>query len=317
MNVALTCDHLLNNDHFTQCLSSLLEIFPHAPIYTLAHRRGNVPLALQERTICASHISHKIASTSQLASASWAVPKAAENLSIPCKVDLIFSFSAGLGHGIKKCKKTRQITYLYNNYTPGSGFKQKFFASYIKSWSRQKLAESDHLWVANSRLLDIFRPYHSRIRLVKPGSKVECFLRPSPLIRPTFYAVETPITTPLKHILNRCEFHWKPLESPEILKRSQAFISPEPSTEFPVKILESLALGNPVIIRDTPHNREFFQSLENKGVTFIQNLSQLPSTLKKCPFPTDPGPLRSLALQYGESRFKSTIRKLLKTCVPT
>ena len=312
MNIALTCDHLLSDDHYTQCLSSLLEIFPQTPIYTLAHRRGSVPSSLQERTIHASYISQKIANPRQFTQAAWTVPKAAEHLIIPCSTNLIFSFSSGLGHGIKKCKKTKQIVYLYKEYTPGPGFKQKFFASYVKSWSRKKLATSDHLWVSNPELMDTCRSFHPNVQLVKPGSKVECFLRPTPLVRPTFYAVEAPITSPLRHLLEQYDHPWKPLESASTLKESHALISLQTNTEFPERILNSLALGNPVIIRDTPDNRNFFQSLESKGVTFIQNISQLPAAMKECPFPVDPQPLRSFALQYGEHRFKSAIRKLLK-----
>ena len=315
MNVTLTCDHLLSNDHFTQCLASLLDIFPQAPIYTLAHRRGSIPALLQERTIHAGHISHKVANTGQLLRHSWAIPKTAEHLSIPCSTDLIFSFSSGLGHGIKKCKKTRQIVYLYRDYTPGPGLTQKFFASYLKSWSQKKLAQCDHLWVADVDLWKAYRPYYPNIQLVQPGSKVECFIRPTPLTRPTFYAIEAPITIPLKRALGRCGCPWKPLESSQILKQSQALISLNSSNEFPEKILESLALGNPVIIQDTALNRRFFRSLENRGVTFIKDLSDLPSALRQCPFPAIPGPLRSLALQYGESRFQSTVRKLLKKIV--
>ena len=316
MNVVLTCDHLLSDDHFTQCLSSLLEIFPRAPIYTLAHKRGSIPSSLQERTIHASYISHKVATVEQLSRYAWTVPKAAEHLTAPCNTDLIFSFSAGLGHGIKKCKKTRQIVYLYKEFTPGPGFKQKFFASYIQSWSRKKLAVSDHLWVSDNRLLEVCRQFHPDVRLVRPGSKVECFLRPTPLSQPTFYAVEAPISPELSHILNQSDCQWKPLESPDVLKKSHALISLQASMKFPGKILESLALGNPAIIRDTSHNREFFQTLENRGITFIQSLSQLPNVLKKCPIPTEPLSLRNFALQYGEFRFKSTVRKLLKVQVP-
>ena len=310
-SIALACDHLLANDHYTQSFSSLLEIFPQAPIYTLAHRRGSVPSVLQERTIRASGLSRTASDTGELLSRAWAVPKAAEHLSIPCSTDIVFSFSAGLGHGIKKCKETRQITYLYQAYAPGPGLKQKFFASYLRSWSQKKLAQSDHLWVSSPTLLEFCRQFHPAPKQINPGFKVECFLRPQPLTQATFHAVEGPITDSLAQIL---ESHpWKVLKSPEDLKSSHALISPWAGSGIPQRALESLALGNPVIIRDTPTNREVLQSLEDKGVFFIQDLSQIPSALKKCAFPmNDPAPLRALALQYSESRFKSTIKRMLK-----
>ena len=316
MKIALTCDHLLNNDHFVQSLSSLLEIFPDAPIYTLAHRRGKVPSILQERTIHASALSHKVSNTEQLLARSWAAPSVASRLSIPCSTDLTFSLSAGLGHGFKQCQKTRQITYLYQAYNPGSGLKQKFFSSYLHSWSRKKLTQSDQLWVSSPTLLEFCRQYHPNPKLVNPGFKVECFLRPSPLTQPSFFAVNGPITESLKQILKQCPFPWKLLESSEVLKSSFALISPWTDVGFPKRALESLALGNPVIIRNTPINRDVLQPLENKGVVFIEDPSQILSALKKCPsFPCDPAPLRSLALQYSESRFKSNIRRLLRQIV--
>ena len=312
MKIALTCDHLLADDPYTRCLSSLLEIFPHAHLYTLAHRRSGAPPPLRERTIHASYISHKIATPRHLAAHAWAAPRAAEHLTIPCDTDLVFSFSAGLGHGIKKCKKTRQIVYLYRDYTPPKGLIPALFAPYVQSWSRRKLAESEQLWIARSGLGELAETHHSHPRLLRPGLPVECFLRPVPLARPTFHAVEPPISPPLAHILEKSGHPWKPLQSPQTLKDSHALIAPHPTDQFPERIFKALALGNPVIIRDNPLNRELFQSLENRGVAFIAELSRLPAALKECPFPTDPGPLRSLALQYSESRFKSNVRKMLK-----
>ena len=315
MNIALTCDHLLSDDHFTRSLACLLEHFPHAPIYTVAHKRGRVPVVLQERTIHSSGLSRKVGNTDQLASSAWLVPQASKHLFIPCSTDIIFSFSAGLGHGIKKCKKTRQITYLYKKHTPGSGLKQKFFASYLETWSRKKLAQSDHLWVATPGLLELCRPLHPNPVLINPGFKVECFLRPSPLSQATFHAVEGPVTPELSQIFKKCDCSWKALASSEILKNSHALISPHPNTGFPQHALESLALGNPVIIRETPLNREILGPLENNGVIFINDIRQIPSALEQCPFPVSPGPLRSLALQYSQSRFKSTVGKMLKQII--
>ena len=308
MKIALTCDHLLHDDHFTQSLASLLEIFPDASIYTLAYSPGSVPTPLQDRTIHASYLSHKVSHPRQLAYWSWAIPGAAANLRIPCSTDLIFSFSAGLGHGFKKCKKTLQFTYLYQDDTPKRGF----FSPYVRRWSRKKLEESQYLRIATDSLAENLRAPRSRPKVLNPGFKVECFLRPHPLETPTFYAVEGPLPPPLEDILRQTSQPWKPLDSDQTLKSSHALISPHESDQLPTRALESLALGNPVIIRDTPLNRSVLSSLENRGVIFIEDSAEIPSALHRCPFPTDPAPLRSLALKYGVSRFKSTLSRELK-----
>ena len=305
MKIALTCDHLLSDASFTQSLTSLLELFPDAPIYTLAHQRGSVPSALQERTIHASYLSHKISTPRQLIDRAWAIPGAAANLTIPCSIDFIFSFSAGFGHGFNKCKKTTQFTYLYRDDTPKRGF----FSSYIRHWSRKKLEQSAYLRIAIDTLASKLRTHHPQIKTLKPGLKVECFLRPHPLERPTFFAIEGPVTPLLKDAIRQSGQPWKPLDCAETLKKSHALISLEQSDHLPARALESLALGNPVIIRDTPLNRSTLDPLENCGVIFIKSVSDLPDALARCPFPINPAPLRSLALQYGESRFKTAIKR--------
>ena len=305
MKIALTCDHLLDDEPFTQSLASLLELFPDAPIYTLAHRRGSVPTALQERTIHASYLSHKVSTPRQLIERAWAIPGAAANLTIPCSFDLIFSFSAGLGHGFNKCKKTTQFTYLYRDDTPQRGF----FSPYLRRWSRKKLEQSPYLRVAIDTLANKLRSPHPQLQTLNPGFKVECFLRPQPLEQPTFYAVDGPLSPALEEVLKQSGQPWKPLDCADTLKQSHALISLAPSDQLPARALESLALGNPVIIWDTPLNRKTLGSLENRGVIFIEDVSQLSAALQACPFPIDPAPLRTLALQYGESRFKTALRR--------
>ena len=308
MKIALTCDHLLSDDLFTQSLASILEIFPEAPIYTLAHQRGSIPTALQEKTIHASYLSHKVTSPEQLVSRYWAIPRAAANLAIPCNTDFIFSFSAGLGHGFNKCKKTYQFTYLYRNDIPKRGF----FSSYIRHWSQKKLKQCQYLRTAIDSLATELRSHHPQIKTLNPGFKVECFLRPQPLEQPTFCAVEGVITPQLESILRQSGQSWKPLDSAQTLKDSHALLSPEESDQIPARALESLALGNIVIIKDTPLNRHILGPLENCGVTFITDICEIPSALECASLPVNPTPLRSFALKYGESRFKSALRQDIK-----
>ena len=67
------------------------------------------------RRIFSTFLSNKVKSKNQLHENSFLIPSASKNLFIPCSVDLIINISNGYSQGIKKCEKTKQITYLYSD----------------------------------------------------------------------------------------------------------------------------------------------------------------------------------------------------------
>lgn len=314
MKIALTCDYLLGGGHYEESLSFLLEIFPKAPIYTLAYCPQNLSPAFRSRTIHSSYLAHGISSPSQLLSKAWAIPSAAKRLKIPCDTNLVLSFSRGLGHGIDKCPQTQQITYLYDTYSPKGGF----FSAYLKSWSKRKLLASNEIWAASPSLLAFCQKLSSPSQLLLPGFKVQDFPLFSDEQRKhfpqNFYAIveESPS---LKEFLEEHKFPYKfvtncPGQAAPLLAGSSALIDLR-AAPFPRSALAALATGTSVVVCDTKNNRDFLGKLEGRGVAFIRGLDQLPNALKELKRDLNPRSLRALAMKHSEIAFKAALRRKL------
>lgn len=175
MKVALTTDFLFERDNLIEILELACETFPDSNLYTLSHRLGGVLGVINERSIQSSFLSHKMLSYSQLDQYLFSFPTASKNITIPCSNDLVISFSRGFSHGIKKCKNTKQITYLYDfiwETYPLKKWYSKFFLTYIKNWSLKKLSQSDEIWVSCENLKKVISPYFSNVHVIEPFFKV-------------------------------------------------------------------------------------------------------------------------------------------------
>jgi len=134
--VAITCDHLLVRNHYTEIIEVLCEIFPEAPIYTFAHKKGAILGRIEQRKIHSTYLSHKVNTIDEFYAHSSKLPLLAKHHFVSCQYDYIINVSAGLSQGFKKCESTKQITYLYD-----FGFEGK-----VKKSLMQKLA---HPWFLN------------------------------------------------------------------------------------------------------------------------------------------------------------------------
>ncbi len=175
MKTAISIDTLLERDHSTKLLNILCELLPEAPIYTLVHQKGRLR-NLKKKRVCSSFLSHKIQHHDQVGHYFFALPSAATHLFIPCKYGLVFNISRGLSHGIKKCKKSLQVTYLYDNYwteKKSDSIREKLFKSYVKHWSRKAIGQIDELWVSSAILYGYFQHFHSNVQLIPSHDESE------------------------------------------------------------------------------------------------------------------------------------------------
>lgn len=347
MKVAITCDYLLGREHQTQAIESLLEVFKDAHIYTLAHLPRSLGDTIESRPIHSTYLSNIVTTPEQFFSKAWIIPTVAKKLQIPCNTDLIFSLSQGLGHGINKCKETRQITYLYQNYSPSRRLKEKFFSAYLKSWSHRKLLLSNEIWVSRSSLLESCQKFHPNTQLVEPALNIDNFPLFSQEQRKhlpqNFYAINSKVLDQklaysLIKIFEKLQFNYKfigphqhlgqlpeknssfqgehcPGELAPILAASSALIHLAPSSSpregFPILPLLTLATGRPVIVQKNQTHQDFLGKLDGKGVYFIDHLEQLPDILKKISNETNFNPqhLRALAMNYHHLKFKSKVQR--------
>ena len=116
MKVALSTDTLLKRDHSTEIYDLLCELFPEAEAYALAHRPGTILGPAEHRKVHSTFLSTKVQSHEEIGKYFFSIPSALKNLFIPCSNNVILNISRGLSHGIKKCKESYQITYLYDEF---------------------------------------------------------------------------------------------------------------------------------------------------------------------------------------------------------
>ena len=168
MKTAISLDTLLERDQSTKLLTTLCELLPESPIYTLVYHK-NCLRGLREKHIYSSFLSHKIQYHDQVGHYFFALPSAAKHLFIPCKYNLIFNISRGLSHGIKRCKHSLQITYLYDDYwieKESDSLREKIFKSYVKNWSLKAIRQIDELWVSSIALYGYFQNFHSNVQFI-------------------------------------------------------------------------------------------------------------------------------------------------------
>ena len=153
MKMALTLDHLIARVHATAIFEEIMGLYKDAEIWTIVHNRGGVLGPVEMRKIHSSFLSHKVKDKSSFKKLSFLGPSAAKKLFIPCSYDLIINISTGLSHGIKKCKETKQVTYLYD-FLPSdnSSFIGKIFKSYLRKWSLENIKQSDLLLTSSHTL---------------------------------------------------------------------------------------------------------------------------------------------------------------------
>ncbi|EQC43713.1 hypothetical protein [Bacteriovorax sp. Seq25_V] len=157
MKVVVSCDAVLKRDYYLEIIESVLDVVgEQCELYALVHREGKIVGPVEQRKIHSSFLSHKVDSFSELTQHNFLIPGAAKNLFIPCSVDLIINISRGYSHGILKCEKTKQITFIVediDSQIKKKTFKQKIFSSFVKSFQAKSLSQVDKLWVSNLNLI--------------------------------------------------------------------------------------------------------------------------------------------------------------------
>ncbi|MDD0853483.1 hypothetical protein HBN50_10255 [Halobacteriovorax sp. GB3] len=342
MKVVISCDDVLARDHVTEIIESILGLYDEAEIYTLAHKPKGILGPVELRKIHSTFLSHKVKSKKGLGELSYLIPSAAKNLFIPCSVDLIINISSGLSQGIKKCEKTKQITYLYDNRyeRKKKTFKEKFFSGFVKSFFKKSFKNADILWVSNSSLKQELAQIGYESEVVEPPFKINDWqIIPSPLFTYDHFAVnakglDLDMAKKIRSLFKEKGIKFKFFgidghlnemkEGPEdkdffgdrcsgelapLLSGARAIIDLE-DCSFPVASLKGLGTGRPVVSLDTPSNKAFLTGL---GITHcaydFDALKECIEEVLKSSIQVESKKLRAHALNYNEIKFKAFFKR--------
>ena len=194
MKVAITCDFLLERNHYSEIIEMLCELYPEAKIYCFAHKQGAILGHIEQRSIASTFLSHKVSTEDEFYKHSYKLPSLAKNIFVSCEYDLIINISKGFSQGIKKCDRSKLITYLYDlNYKTkiNKTFIQKIFYSYVESWIKKTLKHADLVLVSRPDIEDAVKSFLPRTELLLPPFRLSDYsLFPKDMFKHHFYAIE-------------------------------------------------------------------------------------------------------------------------------
>lgn len=344
MKVAITCDHLLARNHYTEIIESLCEIFPEAPIYCFAHKKGSILGHIEQRKIRSTGLSNIVKTEEEFYSHAHKLPSLAKNLYVSCEYELVINVSKGFSQGIKRCDKSKLLTYLYDLDLDGKinkTFLQKIFAPFVRNWVEKSLKSADQLFVTREDLAVALKPINPGVEVMAPPFRVSDYaLFPKDMFKHHFYLIEAQglssdqaqkIMEWMKewnyqfqfigqdeHLANlklgqpestffgnRCSGEHVP-----VMAASRALISFNTET-FPQYPLGTLATGRPVIV-----TRALKKWIEGTGISFVDGLEK--ESFHKALQQVDVSEkdlegqkLRAHVMAYHDVKFKAAMKRVL------
>lgn len=176
--VVLTCDQLVERNWSTALFETFLDLIEDAEIYTLVHKPKAILGPAELRRIHSSYLSKFVEKEKDLFKWSFLIPGAAKGLHISCTVDTVINISRGLSQGIKRCDKSKQITYLIDEMpwtVKPLLFRDRLFRSYLKKWARDQLKGVDELWVTNEKQKEFYQSLVPKVEVLQPFFKTHEF----------------------------------------------------------------------------------------------------------------------------------------------
>ena len=350
MKIAISCDHVLERNHALAIVEMVGAIYEDAEIFTIVHKPGNVLGPIEQRKIRSTYLSHKVKDKDHFYRCGFLVPSAAKNLHIPCNFDLVINISSGFSQGIQTCKGTKVLTYLLpfeDDERSKKKWWERLFSPYLKEWSQKALNKSDLIWVpdtATKKWVEEAVAESIEVKVVYPFFNIEDFpLIPSNYWKHDFFAVEAngmdckfaeevfdlADELGVKAVLVGEDDHLNPLkklkgekaffgsrctgELAPFLAASRGFISFK-EKGFPDLALKTLAVGRPVIVRDTMIHKEYF---EGQGVSFIPHLAkdkikEAFTKVSETHKGLDAKKVRAQAMKFSPQKFKGQLLRTVK-----
>ena len=334
MKVVVSCDAIVDRDYYLEIVEAVLDVLgDQTELYTLVHNQGRVVGPIEQRKIHSSFLTNTTKTWNELLENNYLVPSACKNLYISCENDLVINISRGFSHGLKKCEKSKQITFVVDdiNAKPRKRtIKEKVFGMFVRNFQKKLLTQADELWVST---LDIIpRSYRSKARVVHPPVRLTDYkILPESMQSLDYILINAEsldiekarsirdnfINAKIKFKFVGKDDHLKDLkdENPQYFFGSRCggemgsllagclYLIDFDSDVLPIWALRTMATGRPVF------------SFGNKFMDFKEGFFHAPDEVLTRISPTphfDKSDVRGAALEFEQLRFKSFLKKRLK-----
>ena len=343
MKVAIAVDSLLKRDEAVFLLELVLNLFPNSEIYTIAHKRGGILGQIETRPIISSFLTHKVTNLEEFQKSLWLSPSAVKGIPLHPSIEKVIVLSRGFIHGLKFPDHVQRYLYLIEwdmVELPKKGWR-KLFNSYIDEFRFKSLKNYFNIAVSSETLkneLDL-----PNAKVIYPTFRTEEY----PFVKDEDHNFEFDHHLVYTHGLSREEFHqlvsfilskgdlvrvMGPDEhvrnlfdnSPKVdfagdhCEATAAMYSHKAKIIwdlsggfFPSKAFGALCTGRPVVVRDTPVNREFLK----EGAYFVElnkNLDEIFTKANSEFLSFDRRSLRRQGLKWNERLFKSKMAQFLE-----
>jgi len=344
MKLALAIDSLLLRDDSIFILELVLNLFPDAEIYTIAHKQGGILGSVETRPIVSSFLTHRAKDVSAFKRNFWMLPSAVKAIPLHPTIEKVIVLSRGYIHGLKLPPHVERYVYImdWDFIDQGNLGLQKMFRPYVNDWREKALIQYPKIAVSSEAL---------KARLDLPNAEV---------IQATYRTEEYPFVRDEDHnflfthqllythgltkekFKSVVEFLLSKKEIVRVLGPDEHFksiIPLNPNLEFggdhceatcamyshqakavwdfsksffPSKAFGALATGRPVVVLDTPLDREYL----TQGVHFLKSfypadLEIVYKTIEETYLSVDRKVLRRLGLKWNERLFKSRMVKFM------
>lgn len=334
MKVALACDHLLEKNYESSVLESLVMLFPHCEVFTLAHRIGAVPGPIEQRKIHSSFLSNFVKDEKTFWKWTLVAPGAANNLFIPCSFDLIICLGSGFSSMISHCKTTPKITYLLSDskwWPEKKGFRDKIFRSFVKSSVEKAIHNSRIIVTASENLFE--QKSDAPKEVIFPPVKIDRFPlfgeEQRKLFKADFWIVDENSFEELEfnefeENMKKNNINFRLLKNHnESSKLKGEFISDDSLAPvlanskgmivgskklFSDLAIKALACGRPILVSARSGFKSFISSGE--GIGTYSNFSELNGFMEK--FGAEnytPSKVRGRAMKFNDVKFKVAWKK--------
>ncbi len=340
MKTAFAIDFLLERTPEVFLLELLLAGHEDADIYCLAHASGMLQGEVERHRIISSPLSRFVRAPADLPGKAWLLPSAARQVVVAPDVDELVIISSGWAHAFRSGPRTARHVWMYRWDDPATrpaGW-QKFFRFHHERAKRAALSDGEvafsSRWLADSL-------GRAQAPVLAPALKTEEFFvvpddkhpgtYPHHLVMlegtdPAWvraligaaraagaplkflgqddeYAAEKALGDPLLDFVgDHCE------ATTAAFTHGARAVWALGEGPFPAEALGALCCGRPVVVRDTPVNREF---LGPDGVWYadaIANLGTLLARVERDYLGADKRVLRRHGLKWNERLFKSQLR---------
>lgn len=344
MNTAICIDSLLLRDDSTFLLELVLNIFPNSEVYTIAHKQGAILGQIETRPIVSSYLSHKVEKGEVLEKNYWVLPSAVKGIPLHPSINKVIVLSRGYIHGLSLPSHVERELYIlgWDLVDETKLGWQKFFRAFVNDWREKALRQYPKIAVSSEHLKERLELPNAEV--IAPTYRTEEY----PFVRDEdhnfsfehhlvythglsvneFRAVVKVLRShdetvrvmgPFEHLLKvkdefpEVDFAGDHCEATSAMYSHQAKVIWDFSRGFfPSRGFGALATGRPVVVADTPENREYLK----EGAWFLGSFSPdaleaLYQIVNRDYLSFDRKVLRRLGLKWNERLFKSRMVKFL------